>query len=203
MRTKDKCLKDHPNFKGNQYQEKENCLIGVDSKGNTFYISKEDYNECSQHCWSGSSGRKSKNGAYFSARMSRKSVEGHKMKMLHNFIWELHNGAIPEGYRVDHINQKPWDCRYENLRLADKSLNSINTNLRISNTSGITGVSLESRSKSWRAFINYKGKRIELGIRKDKDKAIRLRLIAELKYYGDAAPQRHLFEQYGIEVDEW
>ena len=36
MRTKDKCLKDHPNFKGNQYQEKENCLIGVDSKGNTF-----------------------------------------------------------------------------------------------------------------------------------------------------------------------
>lgn len=203
MRTKDKCLKDHPNFKGNQYQEKESYLIGVDSKGNTFYISKEDYNECSQHCWSGISGRKSKNGAYFSARMSRKSVEGNKMKMLHNFIWELHNGVIPEGYRVDHINQKPWDCRYENLRLADKSLNSINTNLRISNTSGITGVSLETRSKSWRAFINYKGKRIELGKRKDKDEAIRLRLIAELKYYGDAAPQRHLFKQYGIEVDEW
>lgn len=203
MRTKDKCLKDHPNFKGNKYQEKENYFIGVDSKGNTFYISKEDYNECSQHCWSGLSGRKSKNGAYFSARMSRKSVEGNKMKMLHNFIWELHNGVIPEGYRVDHINQKPWDCRYENLRLADKSLNSINANLRISNTSGITGVSLESRSKSWRAFINYKGKRIELGKRKDKDEAIRLRLIAELKYYGDAAPQRHLFKQYGIEVDEW
>lgn len=203
MRTKDKCLKDHPNFKGNQYQEKESYLIGVDSKGNTFYISKEDYNECSQHCWSGTSGRKSKNGAYFSARMSRKSVEGNKMKMLHNFIWELHNGKIPEGYRVDHINQKPWDCRYENLRLADKSLNSINTNLRISNTSGVTGVSLENRSKSWRAFINYKGKRIELGKRKDKDEAIRLRLIAELKYYRDAAPQRHLFEQYGIEVNEW
>lgn len=203
MRTKDKCLKDHPNFKGNQYQEKESYLIGVDSKGNTFYISKEDYNECSQHCWSGISGRKSKNGAYFSARMSRKSVEGNKMKMLHNFIWELHNGAIPEGYIVDHINQKPWDCRYENLRLADKSLNAINAGIRENNSSGITGVCFANREQNWRAFINYQGKRIELGGRKDKNEAIKLRLKAELKYYGDVAPQRHLFEQYGIEVDEW
>ena len=203
MRTKDKCLKDHLNFKGNQYQEKEKCLIGVDSKGNTFYISKEDYEECSKHCWTAKENRQSKNGKYFSARMSRKSPEGNKMKMLHNFIWELHNGVIPEGYRVDHINQKPWDCRYENLRLADKSLNSINTNLRISNTSGVTGVCFANREQNWRAFISYQGKRIELGRRKDKNEAIRLRLIAELKYYRDAAPQRHLFKQYGIEVDEW
>lgn len=189
MRTKDKCLKDHPNFKGNQYQEKENCLIGVDSKGNTFYISKEDYNECSQYCWSGTSGRK--------------SVEGHKMKMLHNFIWELHNGKIPEGYRVDHINQKPWDCRYENLRLADKSLNAINADLRENNSSSVTGVCFANREQNWRAFINYQGKRIELGRRKDKNEAIKLRLEAELKYYGETAPQRHLFKQYGIEVDEW
>ena len=203
MRTKDKCLKDHPNFKGNQYQEKENCLIGVDSKGNTFYISKEDYEECSKHCWSGNSGRKSKNGAYFSARMSRKSPEGNKMKMLHNFIWELHNGKIPEGYKVDHINQKPWDCRYENLRLADKSLNSINTNLRISNTSGVTGVCFANREQNWRAFISYQGKRIELGRRKDKNEAIRLRLIAELKYYRDAAPQIGSAYLDEDEVDEW
>ena len=37
----------------------------------------------------------------------------------------------------------------------------------------------------------------------DKNEAIKLRLEAELKYYGKAAPQRHLFKQYGIEVDEW
>ena len=203
LRTQDKCLKDHPNFKGNQYQEKENYFIGVDSKGNNFYISKEDYEECSKHCWSRTYGRVSKNGAYFSARMSRKSHEGNKMKMLHNFIWELHNETIPKGYRVDHINQKPWDCRYENLRLADKSLNSINAGIRTNNTSGITGVSFANREKNWRAFINYKGKRIELGRRKDKNEAIKLRLEAELKYYGLLAPQKHLFKQYGIEVNKW
>lgn len=205
MKTKDKCLKDHPNFKGNQYQEKENYFIGIDSKGNEFYISKEDYEECSKHCWRGndSTSWKSKIGIYFSARMSRKSLEGNKMKMLHNFIWELHNGKIPDGYRVDHINQKPWDCRYKNLRLADKSLNSINTDLRISNTSGVTGVCFANREQNWRAFINYQGKRIELGRRKNKNEAIKLRLEAELKYYGIDAPQRHLFKQYEIEVDEW
>ena len=193
----------HHNFKGNQYQDCGQYCIGTDAEGKRFEISKEDYEECSKHCWTATSGRKSKNGAYFSARMSRKSTEGNKMKMLHNFVWELHNGKIPEGYKVDHINQKPWDCKYENLRLADKSLNSINTDLRISNKSGVTGVCFANREQNWRAFINYQGKRIELGRRKDKNEAIKLRLEAELKYYGETAPQRHLFKQYGIEVDEW
>ena len=201
MRTKDKCLKDHPNFKGNQYQEKENYLIGVDSKGNTFYISKEDYNECNQHCWSGSSGRKSKNGVYFSARMSRKSTEGNKMKMLHNFIWELHNGVIPEGYRVDHINQKPWDCRYENLRLADKSLNSINADLRENNSSGVTGVSFNKQLMKWHSYIRKNKKQKHLGYYANFDDAVKKRLEAERIYYKDFAPQKHLFKQYGIEAD--
>ena len=33
------------------------------------------------------------------------------------------------------------------------------------------------------------------------DDAIKARLLAEVKYFGDFAPQRHLFKQYGIEVD--
>lgn len=205
MSKYDKCLQEHYNFKGNQYKEYEYCFTGTDAKGNKFIISKEDHIECSKYCWTGNdkTSRKSKLGIYFSARMSRKSPEGHKMKMLHNFVWELHNGKIPQGYIVDHINQKPWDCRYENLRLADKSLNSINAGLRENNSSGVTGVCFANREQNWRAFINYQGKRIELGRRKDKDEAIKLRLRAELKYYGESSPQKHLFKEYGIEVDEW
>lgn len=67
----------------------------------------------------------------------------------------------------------------------------------------MTGVCFANREQNWRAFINYQGKRIELGRRKDKNEAIKLRLEAELKYCGETAPQRHLFKQYGIEVDEW
>lgn len=202
MRTKDKCLKDHPNFKGNQYQEKENYFIGIDSKGNEFYISKEDYEECSKHCWRGndSTSWKSKIGIYFSARMSRKSLEGNKMKMLHNFVWELHNGKIPDGYRVDHINQKPWDCRYENLRLADKSLNSINADLRENNSSGVTGVSFNKQLMKWHSYIRKNNKQKHLGYYTNFDDAVKKRLEAERIYYKDFAPQCHLFKQYGIEA---
>ena len=44
-------------------------------------------------------------------------------------------------------------------------------------------------------------KSIWLGEYVDKDDAIKARLLAEVKYFGDFAPQRHLFRQYGIEVD--
>lgn len=188
----------HPNFKGNIYKDCNDYIIGYDSNNNQFKIDKEDYALCQSYCWTATS-RNTAKGKYFSSRMSRKSLCGHKMKMLHNFIWEHHNGNIPDGFLVDHINQDPSDCRKSNFRLADKSLNAINCGKRSNNASGVTGV---CRSKnSWRAFINYKGQRIELGCRQDKTEAICLRLQAELKYYGkDVAPQRHLFEFYGIEV---
>lgn len=66
------------------------------------------------------------------------------------------------------------------------------------NTSGIIGVSYSNNQCNWRAYINFNNKRIELGSRKNKTEAIKLRLNAELKYFGEDAPQRHLFEEYNI-----
>lgn len=54
----------------------------------------------------------------------------------------------------------------------------------IDNTSGTVGVSYSNSQNNWRAYINVDGKRIELGRRKNKDEAIKLRKEAEAKYYG-------------------
>jgi len=53
-------------------------------------------------------------------------VEGVKY-MLHNLIWHYHNGLIPDGRCVDHINRDVRDNRIENLRLATRSENRKNS----------------------------------------------------------------------------
>lgn len=103
---------------------------------------------------------------------------------------------------VDHINRDTLDNTEENLRLVNKSENAINSGLRPNNSTGITGVSYSKHLNGYRSYINYNGERIELGYSINKEKAIKNRLRAELLYYGDFAPQRHLFEEYGIKEKE-
>lgn len=49
-----------------------------------------------------------------------------KTHRLHRVIWELHNGPIPAGMEVDHIDRDKENNRIGNLRLATKSQNACN-----------------------------------------------------------------------------
>ena len=51
-----------------------------------------------------------------------------------------------------------------------------------------------------RSYININGRQIHLGLFQNKEDAIKIRLKAEAKYYGEFAPQKHLFEQYKINI---
>ena len=66
------------------------------------------------------------------------------------------------------------------------------------NTSGFIGVDWVKRRQGWRARIKVEKKEISLGIFANQKDAIKARLMAEKKYFGDFAPQRHLFDEYGI-----
>ena len=69
----------------------------------------------------------------------------------------------------------------------------------VRNTSGVIGVSFHNSCQKWHALIQYNKQSISLKYYDKKEDAIYARLMAEVKYYGyDNAPQRHLFEQYGI-----
>lgn len=103
------------------------------------------------------------------------------------------------GYKYgDHINHNRADNRKSNLRLATAQENARNHSVQSSNTSGIIGVSWKKDKQKWKAYITVNSKQIHCGYFGNKEDAIRARLEAEAKYYGEFAPQQHLFEQYGI-----
>lgn len=64
---------------------------------------------------------------------------------VHRLVWELHNGEVPVGYEVDHINGDRADNRIENLRLATRSQNGMNHKVHKHNKLGIKGVSTRVR----------------------------------------------------------
>lgn len=107
------------------------------------------------------------------------------------------------GYELcDHKDRNPFNNRRNNLRPASSSENAQNHSKRRNNTSGFTGVYWDKKSNKWVVSININKKIHWIGRYIDKNDAIVARLKAEAKYYGEFAPQRHLFEEYGIQFKD-
>ena len=66
----------------------------------------------------------------------------------------------------------------------------------------VDGVTFREDRSKWTSRINVNGKTISLGSFKEKHDAIIARLSAEAKYLGEFAPQKHLFERYGITIQD-
>ena len=60
------------------------------------------------------------------------------------------------------------------------------------------GVNHGKRENKWSARICVDYKTIFLGRYKNIEDAIKVRLKAEKQYYGEFAPQKELFNKYGI-----
>lgn len=122
-------------------------------------------------------------------------------KSIHRLIYENFYGNIDSALVIDHINHNIEDNRLSNLRVANKSENAFNCKLSKNNTSSVIGVSFRADKNKWRAYINLKEKQVNLGLYVNFDDAVKARLIGEKIYCKEFSPQRHLFEQYGIEDD--
>lgn len=71
---------------------------------------------------------------------------GGVLSLAHRLIWEIHNGKIPPGYVVDHINRVRSDNRISNLRLVTPSQNCQNVLVYPGKTSGLPkGISMHQK----------------------------------------------------------
>lgn len=120
---------------------------------------------------------------YYHVGYARTDFRGSK-KSLHQFILDSDD-------QVDHINKDRLDNRKSNLRACTPQQNRMNMSIRIDNASGVSGVSWCKELKKWRAYLSIKGRQIHCGLFVNKSDAIESRLNAEIKYYGEFAPQAH------------
>ena len=159
-----------------------------------FYFDLEDYDKIKNYTWKRSRHHESIENGYLCTHIEH--FENGKRIAESIFFHKL----ITDYQLVDHKNQNKLDNRKENLRPCTQSQNMQNVRRKINNTSGIIGVTYSKKSKKWVARINpTKGNRIFLGQFANKEDAIIARLKAEKEYYKEFAPQKHLFEKYGIE----
>lgn len=99
---------------------------------------------------------------------------GNKKRYAHRIVLERKIGRpLRPGELCDHINRLKHDNRRENLRLADKSINSINREKRPNTTTNFVGVYLYY-PKSWKE--NGWNKRYKYVIQRKGMKTINSRL---------------------------
>ncbi|EBN6978918.1 HNH endonuclease [Salmonella enterica] len=90
------------------------------------------------------------------------SVSGENV-LVHRIIWEMHNGKIPNGMEIDHINHDRTDNRIENLRIVNHKDNHKNVSMQSNNKTGVCGVCFIERCNKFRASIKVDGVTIYLG----------------------------------------
>ena len=87
-------------------------LYGADKDGNIINIIKK----------APTKGRKNYHG-YMMCCVRKHTQKGQKSILVHRFVWECHNGLIPEGKVIDHINDIRDDNRLSNLQLMTQKEN--------------------------------------------------------------------------------
>lgn len=157
--------------------------IGLTSNTNKeFYVDAWNFDKIKNYCW------------------MEQFVRDYSMLVSHNdsSVKIIKMTKLLGFKNYDHADKNPLNNREYNMRLATISQQNMNRHKQKNNTSGFIGVNWDKNKNKWAASINIDKIHKHLGYFEDKTSALKVRLQAESKYYGEFAPQRHLYEQYGI-----
>lgn len=157
------------NKKYNTYIKKDGYIIGVcQNKPVEFYIDEDDFDLIKNYYW------------YLDNRNYICTKINNKVMRLQNIIL-FHD----DKYVVDHIDGNTYNNRRQNLRICTQEENTRNRTVGKNNTSGIKGVVWNKILSKWEARINYKNKRIRIGVFGKFKDAVNARIEAEQKYFGE------------------
>lgn len=104
-----------------------------------------------------------KGTGYIHIKIKAKAFKAHRLIFLY------HNGYLPE--LIDHIDGNKLNNRIKNLREASKQENSHNQKVRLTNSSGVKGVSWHKVSKKWKVALCKDYKSYYFGTYEDRELA--------------------------------
>jgi hypothetical protein len=163
--------------KHNTYELSGEYGIGYDLNNKEFYFDIEDYDKIKEIYW------------WVHRDKYVIGTYNNKVIQMHNYLLDM------PSEEPDHINRIRYDNRKQNLRKCKQQENNMNRGKRVDNTSGVTGVYWSKTSNKWGAKIEN----FHLGYYANKIMAIKARLKAEKEYFGEFAPQKHLYKKYEVE----
>jgi len=166
----------------------ENNIVKVFYKSEYTIIDKKFKNEILDNRWS------INGGGYFIGRI--KNMD--RNMSLHRYIMYLNGDLnIESNFIVDHINHNRLDNRLSNLRVATYSNNSSYKDYK--KYDRIIGV--HKSGGKWLANL-YSVDIVKRDIFENKRDAIKQRLVWESEILKEFSPQKHLFEEYGVDIYE-
>lgn len=158
----------------NSYSVVGDVAYGKTTKGISFMIDVEDLERCKKHTWC-----RDPRG-YFVATINKKVVT------IHRYIFNMNTDDLSD-IHIDHINGDRSDNRKVNLRKCSSLENSRNIKVKSNNTSGYPGIRISPNGR-FIARIMVNRKEIFLGTYDTIEDAIKVRVEAESKYFGDFSP---------------
>ena len=170
----------------NKYDLSGEYGIGYTQKGEEFYFDLEDYDKIKDYQWV------TKDGYFEAMTWNPSDGSQHKLR-LHRLIMGVEN-IKDFSYQVDHINHNKADNRKENLRIVNNVQNGFNKVTWREDGSKVGVRKNRSKSKPWVADISINSKTIRLGTFDTYEEAVKARIDAEKKYYG---------EYRAIENEKW
>lgn len=81
----------------------------------------------------------------------------------HRIIWEMHNGPIPEGMVIDHVDGDGLNNRLSNIRICTQAQNMCNRAPIGNNPFKYKGVSWDKVRSKWVVTVSIKGKYTYVG----------------------------------------